>query len=98
MSPNFDDHRYLQDADIYLNAFGEMVDVLNSRVSAAKAAAVEAAAAAEAAAVVEAAAAAEEDAADSDAANSSVSSGFGTGASYNMVRAPVVDYDSDESL
>jgi hypothetical protein len=94
MSPNFDDHRYLQDADIYLNAFGEMVEVLNSRVSAAKAAA-----AAEAAAVVEAAAAAEEDAADSDAANSSVSSGFGTGASYNMVRAPVVlDYDSDESL
>lgn len=87
MSPNFDDHKYLQNAGIYFDAFDKMVKILDSHVNTAKAAA-----------VVEAAAAAEEDAADSDAANSSVSSGFGTGASYNMVRAPVVDYDSDESL
>ena len=39
MSPNFDEHNYLQDADIYLDAFDKMVKILNSHINAAKAAA-----------------------------------------------------------
>jgi hypothetical protein len=43
MSPNFEEHNYLQDADIYLDAFDKMVEILNSHINAAKAtAAVEA--------------------------------------------------------
>jgi hypothetical protein len=72
---------YLRDCDMYLEAMSGMIDILNTRIQAAKDfAAAEATAAAEDAAF-----------------NSDASSGFGMDASYKVIRSPVCFTDSDDS-
>jgi hypothetical protein len=82
------DHEHLKNEDIYLGAFSEMVAAFHRRVNDAKAA--------------------EHDgdsdaAAESDDSTHTGASGFGTDASYKIVRSPAAQYtgdtsDSDESL
>jgi hypothetical protein len=85
---------YLQDCDMYLEAMGDMLEILNLRIQAAKAA--DPAGATEASEVAEAEATA---ATEEAAFNSDASSGFGTDASYKVIRSPArfTDSDSEDS-
>jgi hypothetical protein len=85
---------YLQDCDMYLEAMGDMLEILNLRIQAAKAADPAGATEASEVAEAEATAATEEAAFSSDA-----SSGFGTDASYKAIRSPArfTDSDSEDS-
>jgi hypothetical protein len=96
---------YLTDYEMYLEAMGDMLEILNLRIQAAKAAdvtdaadAADAAEVAEAAEFAEAHATAEVTAGAEDVSfNSDASSGFGTDASYKVIRSPVRFTDSDDS-
>jgi hypothetical protein len=93
---------YLTDYEMYLEAMGDMLEILNLRIQAAKAAdvtdAADAAEVADAAEFAEAHATAEVTAGAEDVSfNSDASSGFGTDASYKVIRSPVRFTDSDDS-